>query len=269
MPDRVSGIGTVRHGAKQVGVESTTRRAGAGPAPMLARSRQSLDPGLVRRSGCEAPQRGVYNRGFALDLRFVPIDKPHSAASERNRTPILAVLQRHFARCRRVLEIGSGTGQHAVHFAAAMPWLQWQASDRAEHLPGIRQWRDEANLPNLPSPIDLEVAHGLWPAPGFDAGFSSNTVHILHWAEVEAMFAGLDRVLGAAATLVLYGPFHRDGRPTSASNAAFDASLRARDPGMGVRDAEAVHALAASIGLRCIEDVAMPANNACLVWRRG
>ena len=197
------------------------------------------------------------------------LDKPYSAASERNRGPILEVLQRHFGSRTRVLEIGSGTGQHAVHFAAVMPWLQWQASDRRENLPGIALWRDETRLPNLPAPIELDVAVGPWPMRGFDAAFSANTAHIMHWPEVEAMFAGLDRTLAAEATMVLYGPFHRDGRPTSDSNAAFDASLRARDPGMGVRDVEAVQALATSIGLRCVDDVPMPANNACLVWRRG
>ena len=197
------------------------------------------------------------------------VEKPYSAASERNRDPILAVLQRHLGSRTRLLEIGSGTGQHAVHFAAAMPWLEWQCSDRSEHLPGIDAWRREAALPNLPPPITLDVLRGSWPAPPFDAAFSANTVHIMHWPEVEAMFAGLGRVLAADATLILYGPFHRDGRPTSDSNAAFDASLRARDPGMGVRDIEAVQTLASGIGLRCIADVAMPANNACLVWQRG
>jgi hypothetical protein len=196
-------------------------------------------------------------------------DKPFSPASERNREPILMVLQRHLGSCTRLLEIGSGTGQHAVHFAAAMPWLEWQCSDRSEYLPGIEAWRVEANLPNLPPPIFLDVARGAWPAPRFDAAFSANTVHIMHWPEVEAMFVGLDRALAADATLILYGPFHRDGRPTSDSNAAFDAGLRARDPGMGVRDIEAVQALASGIGLRVVEDAAMPANNACLVWRRG
>lgn len=195
-------------------------------------------------------------------------DKPYSAASERNRGPILEVLQRHLARRSRVLEIGSGTGQHALHFAAAMPWLEWQASDRAAALPGIRRWFDGARLPNLRAPLALDVARDAWPAPGFDAAFSANTTHIMDWAEVEAMFAGLDRVLAADATVVIYGPFHRGGRPTSDSNAAFDADLRARDPGMGLRDVEAVQALAAGIGLRCVDDVAMPANNACLVWQR-
>jgi hypothetical protein len=196
-------------------------------------------------------------------------EKPFSAACERNRVPILEVLQRHLGTSKRLLEIGSGTGQHAVHFAAALPWLEWQCSDRVGNLPGIEAWRREAALANLPPPIALDVSHGAWPASRFDAAFSANTLHIMHWPEVEAMFAGLDRTLAAGATVIVYGPFRRDGRPTSASNAEFDAGLRARDPGMGVRDIEAVQALAADIGLRSVEDVAMPANNACLVWRRG
>jgi hypothetical protein len=192
----------------------------------------------------------------------MPIDKPHSAACERNRDPILGVLRPHFATRSRVLELGSGSGQHAVHFAAAMPWLQWQCSDRAAALPGVRAWLDEAALPNTPAPLALDVMRDAWPAGPFDAAFSANTLHILHWPEVEAMFAGLD------AVLAIYGPFHRGGAPTSVSNAQFDAQLRSRDPGMGVRDLEAVQALATDIGLRCVADVALPANNACLVWRR-
>src|SRR3989337_1782023 len=126
-------------------------------------------------------------------------DKPFAPACERNRAPILSVLQRRFADRRRVLEIGSGTGQHAVHFAAAMPQLQWQASDRAEYLPGIRAWLDEAALPNTPAPLPLDVACGPWPAARFDAAFTANTLHIMGWAGVEALFAGLDRVLCADA----------------------------------------------------------------------
>jgi SAM-dependent methyltransferase len=195
-------------------------------------------------------------------------DKPHSAACERNRDPILSALHPHFLDRRVVLEIGSGTGQHAVHFAAAMPWLRWQCSDRPEALPGIRAWLDEAALPNLPAPLALDVARGPWPDAHFDAAFSANTLHIMHWPEVEAMFAALDRVLAPDAVLAIYGPFHRGGAPTSASNAQFDAQLRARDPGMGVRDLEAVQALAARIGLQPLADLALPANNACVLWRR-
>ncbi len=194
-------------------------------------------------------------------------DKPFAPACERNRDPILAVLSEHFADRQRVLEIGSGTGQHAAHFAAGLPHLQWQSSDRAENLPGIRQWLVEAALPNTPEPLQLDVG-GDWPPQCFDAMFSANTLHIMAWEEVRALFAALPSVLADDATLVIYGPFHRDGQPTSDSNAAFDRSLRDRVPHMGVRDLEAVDALAAEAGLTLVAVRAMPANNVCVVWRR-
>ena len=196
-------------------------------------------------------------------------EKPYSPASERNRDPILEVLRAHFAQVREVLEIGSGTGQHAVHFAAAMPWLSWQCSDRADYLQGIGMWLDEAALPNTPPSLELDVAQGSWPVRSFDAAFSANTLHIMGWPEVEAFFAGLDETLAADAVLAVYGPFNYGGQFTSDSNRAFDASLKARDGRMGIRDAEAVDALAQTIGLRLVDDVAMPANNRCRVWRRG
>ena len=202
------------------------------------------------------------------------IDKPCSPSCERNRDPILEVLRVHFAEVRSVLEIGSGTGQHAVHFAAAMPWLQWQCSDRAEYLPGIRAWLDEAALPNTPAPVELDVARGSWPPTHFDAVFTANTLHIMGWDEVEALFVDLGKMLAFAPTaatpftLAVYGPFNYGGDFTSDSNRAFDASLRARDPRMGLRDFEAVDALARAIGLRLLDDAAMPANNRTLVWRR-
>jgi SAM-dependent methyltransferase len=197
------------------------------------------------------------------------LDKPYSAASERNRDPILAVLRDAFAGCRDVLEIGSGTGQHAVHFAAALPALRWQSSDRVENLPGIRAWLDEAALPNTPPPLELDVAAGHWPpAHSFDAVFSANTLHIMSWSEVRQMFAGIAQVLRPGGTLAIYGPFNIDGRFTSASNAAFDQSLRAAVPHRGIRDAAEVDALAASHGFELVEDHALPANNRCRVWRR-
>lgn len=196
-------------------------------------------------------------------------DKPFSPACERNREPILAVLRKHFAASRRVLEIGSGTGQHAVHFAAAMPSLTWQCSDVAEHLPGIEAWLSDAALPNTPSPIELDVARGPWPRNRFDAVFSANTLHIMGWPEVEAFFAGLQTVLGDQGTLVVYGPFNQGGDYTSNSNREFDGWLKARDPRSGIRDFEAVDALARAIGMALAEDVAMPANNRCLAWCRG
>jgi len=196
------------------------------------------------------------------------VDKPHAPSCERNREPILEVLRRHFADRRRVLEIGSGTGQHAVHFAATLTWLDWQCSDRAENLPGIRAWLDEAALPNTPAPLQLDVA-GPWPSGPFDAVFSANTLHIMAWHEVEALFAQLPAVVADGARLAIYGPFNHGGRYTSDSNAVFDQWLKARDTHMGIRDAEAVDALAMAAGFALVDDVAMPANNRCRVWRRG
>jgi SAM-dependent methyltransferase len=196
-------------------------------------------------------------------------DKPHSPACERNRDPILEALRIRFADRRSVLEIGSGTGQHAVHFAAAMPWLSWQCSDREDALPGMRLWLQEAALPNTPAPLALDAAQRPWPGRRYDAAFSANTLHIMAWEEVEAMFAGLATTLSEDAVLAVYGPFNYGGAFTSDSNRVFDASLRARDARMGLRDFEAVDALARGIGLGLIGDVAMPANNRLLLWRRG
>ena len=194
--------------------------------------------------------------------------KPFAPACERNRDPILAVLRAHFADRSRVLEIGSGTGQHAVHFAAALPFLLWQASDVAENLPGIRAWLDEAKLPNTPAPIVLDVDRNDWPQTPFDAIFSANTLHIMSWPEVEKLFAALDAITTRDAKLAIYGPFNYEGAFTSESNAAFDASLMKRAPHMGIRDMEAVDALARRADFALIDDVAMPANNRTLVWQR-
>ena len=195
-------------------------------------------------------------------------DKPWSAASERNREPILTVLREFFAECEHVLEIGSGTGQHAVHFAGALPHLLWQASDRAENLAGIRAWRDEAGLANTPAPLLLDVATGPWPTEPYDAVFSANTLHIMAWSEVEALFAALAGVTRRGARLAIYGPFNVDGRFSSDSNAAFDASLKARASHMGIRDTAAVDALAAAAGFALVDDIVMPANNRLRLWQR-
>ncbi len=201
-------------------------------------------------------------------------DKPYSPSCDRNRDPILAVLCGYFADRREVLEIGSGTGQHAVHFAAAMPWLRWQCSDHGDALPGIRLWLDDAQLANTPPPFALQAV--LVPQPGlapplssrYDAVFSANTLHIMGWPEVQALFSGLAMVLADDAVLAVYGPFNTDGDFTSDSNREFDAWLKARDPRSGIRDVEAVNALAEGLGLRLIADHAMPANNRMLMWRR-
>lgn len=194
------------------------------------------------------------------------MNKPYSPSCERNRGPILELLKTHFAACRRVLEVGSGTGQHAVHFAAAMPHLEWQTSDLPENLPGIDAWLREAKLTNAPPPIELDVG-GPWPAGQFDALFSANTLHIMSWERVRALFARMPAVLTDEAVVAVYGPFNYDGRYTSDSNAAFDRWLKERGAHMGVRDFEAVDALARAAGLTLVQDCAMPANNRTLIWR--
>jgi cyclopropane fatty-acyl-phospholipid synthase-like methyltransferase len=191
--------------------------------------------------------------------------KPHSPASDRNRDAILDVLRKHFTDRAQVLEIGSGTGQHAVYFAAALKHLTWQTSDVAQHLPGIRAWLAEAHLPNTPEPLAFDV-NAAWPAGPFDAAFSANTLHIMAWDEVVRLFEGLPRILSPGAVLAVYGPFNEAGRFTSPSNAAFDAALRAADPRRGIRDIEAVDALAFANGLVRVDDRAMPANNRCITW---
>src|SRR5687768_3956363 len=193
--------------------------------------------------------------------------KLHSPACDRNRDPVLIVLREHFADRHKVLEIGSGTGQHAVHFAAAMPHLQWQTSDVADNIPGIRAWLDEAALPNTPAPLTLDVSSE-WPRMDVDAIFSANTLHIMSWLEVQRLFDQLNFLAAIDLKVAVYGPFNYGGHFTSESNAAFDASLKTRDPRMGIRDFEAVNRLAAAVGLKLIADVPMPANNRTLVWRR-
>jgi SAM-dependent methyltransferase len=187
--------------------------------------------------------------------------KSFSEASERNREPILAVLKRVFADRRRVLEIGSGTGQHAAYFAPELPHLVWQPSDVAANLPGIREWVA------APPPLELDVERP-FPAVDADAVFSANTSHIMSWPQVEKMFAGIGALLPQGGVFALYGPFNYGGRHTSESNARFDEMLRKRDPASGLRDAEAVVSLARRHGLALSEDNAMPANNRLLVFRR-
>ena len=192
--------------------------------------------------------------------------KPFSEACEQNKQPILAVLQQHFADVHRVLEIGSGTGQHAVFFAAQLPHLQWLTSDVSELHAGIDAWLAEARLPNVSHPLELDVNQPDWPVEYIDAVFSANTVHIMDWPSVENMFAGIGRVLQSQGVFCLYGPFNYHGSYTSDSNARFDMWLKQRDPRSGIRDFEALNDLAHQHGMRLCTDHAMPANNRTLVW---
>ena len=194
---------------------------------------------------------------------------PSSPACERNRDPILAVLREVFADRRQVLEIGSGTGQHAVYFAAALPGLGWQTSDLAENHPTILAWIRRHGSDNVCAPLTLDVAVRPWQIPRRpDAAFSANTAHIMGWPEVCDMFTGLGEVLPAGSPFCLYGPFNVAGQFTSDSNRDFDASLRLRDPRMGLRDLELLEKFARDCGFALEADHAMPANNRLLVWRR-
>ena len=192
---------------------------------------------------------------------------PHSDASERNKGPILEVLREAFAGCKHVLEIGSGTGQHAVHFALAMPWLVWQPSELPESMPGLRKRIFNEGPSNLRAPVLLDVTQPPWDVRRVDGVFTANTLHIMHWPQVEAFFAGLPAVAKPGTVLAIYGPFRYGGEYTSASNESFDTMLHARDPESGIRDFEKVDALARAAGFSVVADHPMPANNQTIVWQ--
>lgn len=192
--------------------------------------------------------------------------KAYCQSCENNKDPILTVLRPLLSSRRAVLEIGSGTGQHAAYFAAAMPRVVWQPSDVAGNHASIEAWSD--GIDNVRAPLVLDVDAGAWPGETFDAAFSANTAHIMHWPTVINMFEGIARVLEPGAVFALYGPFNYAGAYTSAGNERFDRALRASDPGMGIRDFEAVAELAKSAGFSFISDHSMPANNQTLAWER-
>ena len=192
--------------------------------------------------------------------------KSFCQACENNKAPILEVLRSLLVVRHSLLEIGSGTGQHAAFFAAELPHLVWQTSDVPANHAGIEAWID--GVDNACAPIDLDVNASDWPVQRYGAVFSANTVHIMHWPTVINMFGGISGVLDPGGVFALYGPFNYRGEFTSPSNEAFDGSLRAGDPGMGIRDFEAVRDLGASLDLTVLADHTMPANNRLLVWER-
>ncbi len=194
--------------------------------------------------------------------------KPYSESCVQNRDPIFSIIEPLFRDRKDVLEIGSGTGQHAVYFAARMPHLTWHTSDLAENHAGIRAWLDEAALPNTTGPVSLDVRDRAWSAPGADAVFSANTTHIMHWDSVVALFEGVGKLLVHEGLFCLYGPFNYGGEYTSESNAQFDEWLHERDPLSGIRDFDDLDRLAIQAGMRLEHDYAMPANNRILCWRK-
>jgi len=195
--------------------------------------------------------------------------KQNAPATLRNRTFILDVLRRVLAGRRDVLEIASGTGEHAVFFAGELPDVQWHPSDPdPDAIASIEAWRSEAALPNLAPPRVIDVTGDAWGAPHADAMVCINMIHIAPWSAAQGLFGGAARLLPAGAPLYLYGPYRFAGEHVAPSNEAFDASLRERDPAWGVRDLDDVTELAASAGLTRTEVIAMPANNHSVVFVR-
>ncbi|MDD5461573.1 MAG: DUF938 domain-containing protein [Methylococcales bacterium] len=194
--------------------------------------------------------------------------KPFSQACENNKDPILQVIRAVFCRPVTVWEIGSGTGQHACYFARHLPHIEWQPTDRSENIPGIRLWREEAQLANLKPPLKLDVTDSVWPCQGVDALFTANTLHIMSRDEVQTFFDRMDGHLNAKASICVYGPFNYNGAYTSDSNARFDQWLKSQNALSGIKNFEDIQALARAIGLEFINNIAMPANNRLLVLRK-
>jgi SAM-dependent methyltransferase len=193
-----------------------------------------------------------------------------AAAAERNKGPILAVLERILPRAGLVLEIASGTGQHVVHFAKALPQLTWQPSDADSRFhDSIRAWIEREGVRNVLAPIGLDVCNLPWPVTRADAVLCINMIHVAPWEATKALLTGANEVLGPDGVLFLYGPFRRFGRHTAPSNEAFDAQLRANDPSWGLRDLKTVADLAGTLCFVVAEVVDMPANNISLLLKRG
>jgi len=194
--------------------------------------------------------------------------KPFSQACENNKQPILDILLRVFSDRKQVLEVGSGTGQHAVHFAPQLPHLIWQTADLEHNHSGINAWIDDHPAENLRTPLILDADHPPWSIDSVDAVFTANTCHIMAWSSVVNLFSGLDSVMERDSVLAIYGPFNYNGKFTSESNARFEQWLKQQAPHQGIRDFEAISKLAEKIGLSLVEDNEMPANNRLLVWQR-
>lgn len=195
-------------------------------------------------------------------------EKPFSQACENNKQPILTILKRHFSTPGKILEIGSGTGQHAVFFALNLPHLVWQPSDLLGNHAGIRAWLADYSGNNILPPIELNVVDDAHWIADLDGAFTANTLHIMSWQEVLSMLDGLARCLCSGAKLIIYGPFNYAGQFTSESNARFDNWLKEQAPHRAIRNFEDLCTQALSRGLQLLEDNSMPANNRCLVFRK-
>jgi cyclopropane fatty-acyl-phospholipid synthase-like methyltransferase len=193
---------------------------------------------------------------------------PFSAACERNKDPILEVLRVRLADRAQALEIGSGTGQHAVHFARTLAHLTWHPTEQLTYLADLAERVKLEGPHNLRPPTVLDVRQSIWPVRSVDAMFTANTLHIMSWAEVMALFHGVGTVLSPGGVLCIYGPFRYEGRYTSDSNREFDLMLQERDPDSGLRDMQAVTALARQYGLRLDADHDLPANNRLVIFTK-
>ncbi|MDH3748309.1 MAG: class I SAM-dependent methyltransferase [Gammaproteobacteria bacterium] len=192
----------------------------------------------------------------------------YADASVRNSAPILGVLRDELKDCRRLLEIGTGTGHHAVTFAAALPAISWQTSDLEESHMWIKSSIDAAGISNVLPPLIVDVRDTTLPGESYDAVYSANTAHIMSFAAVQKMFPLIGHVLENYGLFCYYGPFKRNGQFSTPSNAGFDASLRSRDANMGIRDLETLDELAVSAKLQRQRVYAMPANNLLVVWQK-
>ena len=193
---------------------------------------------------------------------------PFSAACERNKDPILEVLRERFVDCREVLEVGSGTGQHAVFFSTALPHLSWHPTEQSEYLPDLTSRVALEGPANLLAPALLDVRQAVWPVRNVDAVFTANTLHIMSWPQVTAFFSGVSNVLAPRGVLCIYGPFRYQGRYTSDSNQAFDRMLQERDAQSGLREMTDMCVLATQAGLRLDGDYDLPAHNRLLAFVR-
>lgn len=195
-------------------------------------------------------------------------EKPYAEYAARNAASILEILKREFRNCKCVLEIGSGTGQHAVAFATELDHLHWQTSDLDENHTGINAWIDAGELDNVMAPLSMDVRTADVEACTYDAAYSSNTAHIMGIDAVENMYTLVGRALCDGGVFCLYGPFRCDGRFNTQSNADFDTDLRGRDSAMGIRDLETLDTFAAANGLQRQRLYAVPSNNYVAVWQK-
>ena len=194
--------------------------------------------------------------------------KPFSESCVQNQAVILKQLQQLCPYPANVLEVGSGTGQHAVYFARHLPHLNWYTSDQLEYHSGIKLWVNESGLYNVHLPVELNVKQQNWPDLSIDIVFSANTAHIMSQAEVESFFHGVGLQLNEGGLFILYGPFNYNGQYTSESNAQFDIWLKQRNSLSCIKDFEFVNKLAAQAGMTLLQDISMPANNKILCWKK-